>query len=110
MLTALSLRHAILRLEKSMAQTSRVLKTVKKACRIKVVAMHKIARNVKKTAGVILTNGRQPQEPEAHQGDENKESHDLDSLSGDSLVDSKLTRPDPTRYGDWEVKGRCIDF
>ena len=20
------------------------------------------------------------------------------------------TRPDPTRYGDWEKKGRCIDF
>jgi hypothetical protein len=19
-------------------------------------------------------------------------------------------RPDPTRFGDWEVKGRCIDF
>ncbi|MSO75668.1 MAG: DUF1674 domain-containing protein [Alphaproteobacteria bacterium] len=19
-------------------------------------------------------------------------------------------RPDPTRYGDWEVNGRCIDF
>ena len=19
-------------------------------------------------------------------------------------------RPDPTRYGDWEKKGRCIDF
>jgi hypothetical protein len=20
------------------------------------------------------------------------------------------TRPDPTRYGDWEKNGRCIDF
>ncbi len=20
------------------------------------------------------------------------------------------TRPDPTRYGDWEINGRCIDF
>lgn len=19
-------------------------------------------------------------------------------------------RPDPTRYGDWEINGRCIDF
>jgi hypothetical protein len=19
-------------------------------------------------------------------------------------------RPDPTRFGDWEIKGRCIDF
>ncbi len=22
----------------------------------------------------------------------------------------KETAPDPTRYGDWEKKGRCIDF
>ncbi|MCY3981595.1 MAG: DUF1674 domain-containing protein [Alphaproteobacteria bacterium] len=22
----------------------------------------------------------------------------------------KPDRPDPTRYGDWEVNGRCIDF
>ena len=20
------------------------------------------------------------------------------------------SRPDPTRYGDWEINGRCIDF
>ena len=20
------------------------------------------------------------------------------------------SRPDPTRFGDWEIKGRCIDF
>ncbi|MCA8928204.1 MAG: DUF1674 domain-containing protein [Alphaproteobacteria bacterium] len=20
------------------------------------------------------------------------------------------TKPDPTRYGDWEINGRCIDF
>jgi hypothetical protein len=26
-------------------------------------------------------------------------------------TDSKdENRPDPTRFGDWEVKGRCIDF
>lgn len=23
---------------------------------------------------------------------------------------SEEARPDPTRFGDWEVKGRCIDF
>lgn len=22
----------------------------------------------------------------------------------------ETTHPDPTRFGDWEVKGRCIDF
>jgi len=24
--------------------------------------------------------------------------------------DSVTMRPDPTRYGDWEKNGRCIDF
>lgn len=24
--------------------------------------------------------------------------------------DEPVTRPDPTRYGDWEKDGRCIDF
>ena len=72
--------------------------------------MHKIARNVKKSAGVIPTNVPQPQAREPHQGEENAEPHEADSFSSDPLVDSKLTRPDPTRYGDWEVKGRCIDF
>ena len=110
MLTALSLRHAILRSTKLKAQTSRVLKTIKKACRIRVVAMHKIARNVKKSAGVNMTNGPQPQARDSHQGEEDAEPHERDSLSGDPLVDSKLTRPDPTRFGDWEIKGRCIDF
>ena len=22
----------------------------------------------------------------------------------------EAAHPDPTRYGDWEIKGRCIDF
>ena len=22
----------------------------------------------------------------------------------------KNKKPNPTRYGDWEIKGRCIDF
>jgi hypothetical protein len=29
----------------------------------------------------------------------------------EALNDSKdESRPDPTRFGDWEIKGRCIDF
>jgi len=47
---------------------------------------------------------------------------DAELKKGDSspgLKDSKrltlkeregFERPDPTRYGDWEYKGRCIDF
>ncbi len=30
------------------------------------------------------------------------------SAAGDKP--EKLERPDPTRYGDWEIDGRCIDF
>ena len=94
MLTALSLRHAILRSAEFMAQTPWPLKTKKKPCKIKVVAMHKIARNVEKTAGVNLTNGPQPQARELNQEKEDRKPHGPDSLPGDPLVDSKLTRPD----------------
>jgi len=30
--------------------------------------------------------------------------------SGASAVPSPVVRLDPTRYGDWERNGRCIDF
>lgn len=93
-----------------MAQTSRVLKTEKKACRIKVVAMHKMTRNVETPAGKNLTNRPRPQEQEFRQESRGTKPHGPDSLPADPLLDSKSTRPDPTRYGDWELKGRCIDF
>lgn len=33
------------------------------------------------------------------------------SANSETSKDSKdESRPDPTRFGDWEVKGRCIDF
>ncbi|HSW13941.1 MAG TPA: DUF1674 domain-containing protein [Solimonas sp.] len=28
----------------------------------------------------------------------------------ESEVGGRTDRPDPTRYGDWEKNGRCIDF
>lgn len=31
-----------------------------------------------------------------------------DSKDGDKVVERSA--PDPTRYGDWEKNGRCIDF
>ena len=30
--------------------------------------------------------------------------------AGKKAGNPESTRPDPTRYGDWEKKGRCIDF
>jgi hypothetical protein len=52
---------------------------------------------------------------------QNKSSDDLSSETQQEGVDSKETLhpseevggpggPEPTRYGDWERKGRCIDF
>ena len=33
------------------------------------------------------------------------------STTPETQKDSKdESRPDPTRFGDWEIKGRCIDF
>ena len=110
LLTAVSLRHAILRLAMLIAQTPRALKTRTKACRIKVVAMHKMAINVKKSAGEDLTDKPRPQVQEVQQKSGGTRLHGPDSLPAESLLDSQSTRPDPTRYGDWEFKGRCIDF
>ena len=32
--------------------------------------------------------------------------------AGNAPATEQATKPapDPTRYGDWEIKGRCIDF
>lgn len=35
-----------------------------------------------------------------HDNDNNKRPHEIGGPKG----------PEPTRYGDWEKKGRCIDF
>ena len=42
---------------------------------------------------------------------------DSDELQSEKSVETNLIReiggiegPEPTRYGDWEKKGRCIDF
>ncbi|MGE5539693.1 MAG: DUF1674 domain-containing protein [Gemmatimonas sp.] len=33
-----------------------------------------------------------------------------DPAKPDATPDEEKPHADPTRYGDWEVKGRCIDF
>lgn len=109
-LTAFSLRHAILRSAEFMAQTPRPLKTKKKPCKIKVVAMHKMARNLGTSAKGILVDPPHPQAKELHQEAGDAEPRSPDSLAAEPSLESKSTRPDPTRYGDWELKGRCIDF
>ena len=48
-------------------------------------------------------------------GSETKSDTDTDTGGAASSADGPRERggprgPDPTRYGDWERKGRCIDF
>ncbi|MGH1374922.1 MAG: DUF1674 domain-containing protein [Alphaproteobacteria bacterium] len=42
------------------------------------------------------------------------ENKDLPKTSEDKLQEKEVggfeNRPEPTRYGDWDVNGRCSDF
>ena len=109
-LTAFSLRHAILRSAEFMAQTSRALKTKKKACKIKVVAMHKMARNLGTSAKGLLVDPPHPQAKELHQEGGDAGPRGPESLAAEPTLESESNRPDPTRYGDWEKDGIAIDF
>ena len=42
---------------------------------------------------------------------ENRAPEDKETPASDvySLA-SGAKRPDPTRYGDWEINGKCVDF
>ena len=74
--------------------------------------MHKIMEKEKipaqlKLAGESRTNAREI--------DHGQESEDQKSTIPESLLegrplDSPSAQPDPTRYGDWERNGRCVDF
>ncbi len=70
--------------------------------------MHKMARKLGTSGEGILPNMPQPEKFHQEAGDAGPQGPD--SLAADPLLESKSTRPDPTRYGDWELKGRCIDF
>lgn len=60
------------------------------------------------------TSGRQPEtetplaEPVIH-GRESKPEATDDTKSGPVEIGGRKG-PEPTRYGDWEKNGRCIDF
>lgn len=67
---------------------------------------------VRKLSGILRpmsktdpTNNENPGEPEADDATEKAQS------SGDRPKEIGGRKgPDPTRYGDWEKGGRCIDF
>lgn len=54
------------------------------------------------------------EKPPAGPADANEhDSAPVDDAGGAKAGDDgagAATRPDPTRYGDWEKNGRCIDF
>ena len=86
------------------------MKTNKKALKIRVVAMHK---NKEKPGSPVATKSggthSAPVPAVSHRtgdGEMAETGRSKDSAAGDSASG----RPDPTRYGDWERNGRCIDF
>jgi hypothetical protein len=54
------------------------------------------------------------QEPETSSEEENGSPNEAAELAGKKEPATQggkpPKRPDPTRYGDWEKDGRCIDF
>ena len=74
--------------------------------------MHKIMEKVKIPAQLKLASESRAN---ARKIDQGQESEDQKSTIPESLpegrpLDSASAQPDPTRYGDWERNGRCIDF
>ncbi len=74
--------------------------------------MHKIMEKVKIPAQLKLAAESRAN---ARKIDQGQESEDQESTIPESLpevrpLDAPSSQPDPTRYGDWERNGRCIDF
>lgn len=45
--------------------------------------------------------------------DNDTQVSDLEPINGESAIAEEMGGPkglEPTRYGDWEKQGRCIDF
>jgi hypothetical protein len=45
--------------------------------------------------------------------DHSNDNHNADGTSGETVRQKEIggcEGPDPTRFGDWEKNGRCIDF
>lgn len=54
-----------------------------------------------------------PAQPNDEQTIEKQPTSDTASKSENSIhsdEETKQAKLDPTRYGDWEMNGRCIDF
>jgi len=78
------------------------LKVLTDGSRIENVAMHN-KESLAKGSGKVIEA-----EPDAGPEDSVKTTRELARPSTEDKPES--CRPDPTRYGDWERNGRCIDF
>ena len=72
--------------------------------------MHKMTKKVETPSEGSPANGTRRKAQERHQEPAHTEPLGPDSLRADTSLDSVPPRLNPTRYGDWELKGRCIDF
>ena len=74
--------------------------------------MHKIMEKEKIPAQLKLAGESRANARKIDQGQESEDQKSTipESLPEDRPLDSPSARPDPTRYGDWERNGRCIDF
>lgn len=58
------------------------------------------------TRGMITSNDTGDQEPSRETGNQTPQ----DEVPSRPREIGGRQGPEPTRYGDWEYKGRCIDF
>jgi len=69
--------------------------------------MHK-NQSVAKESGEVIDSEQSSVQGDIHRRDAVKiDSRPTEDVSTD---ESKSRKVDPTRYGDWERNGRCIDF
>ena len=83
------------------------LKVLLKPCKLKVVAMHKSQSVAKDSSQVIDVEQSSAGNVSRRRDSVKIDSHPARDLSKDESDSRKI---DPTRYGDWERNGRCIDF
>ena len=74
--------------------------------------MHKNTEKVKTPAQSKLADESRANARKIDQGQESEDQKSTipESLPEGRSLDSPSAQPDPTRYGDWERNGRCIDF
>jgi hypothetical protein len=60
-------------------------------------------------AGIYIPDGGTTTDADA----DHAEPHNNNGMTGGASGQKEIggrDGPDPTRFGDWEIKGRCIDF